>query len=38
MEPRLLMSNLPRGFAQVVVARGLVEPTGMVAAPMGDCS
>ena len=35
MEPRLLMSNLPRGFAQVVVARGLVEPTGMVAAPDG---
>ena len=35
MEPRLLMSNLPRGFAQVVVARRLGKPSGMVAAPDG---
>jgi len=35
MEPRLLMSNLPRGFTETVVARGLTKPSGMVAAPDG---
>ena len=35
MEPRLLMSNLPKGFAEVVVARRLVKPTGMTVAPDG---
>jgi glucose/arabinose dehydrogenase len=29
------MTTLPRGFAQAVVARGLIEPTGMVALPDG---
>jgi glucose/arabinose dehydrogenase len=35
MEERLLMTALPRGFVQVVVARRLVEPTGMVTVPDG---
>src|SRR4051812_25600296 len=35
MEERLLMTVLPRGFVQSVVARGLMKPSGMVAAPDG---
>jgi glucose/arabinose dehydrogenase len=35
LEPRLLLSDLPRGFMQVVVARGLVKPSGMAVAPDG---
>jgi glucose/arabinose dehydrogenase len=35
MEERFLMSILPRGFVQSVVARRLSEPSGMVAVPDG---
>src|SRR3954454_5338279 len=35
MEGRLLMTVLPRGFVQTVVARGLAIPSGIAAAPDG---
>ena len=35
VEERILLSTLPRGFTQSVVARGLIEPTGVVAVPDG---
>ena len=35
MESRMLMTVVPRGFVSTVVARGLVEPSGMAAAPDG---
>jgi glucose/arabinose dehydrogenase len=35
MEERVLMSTLPRSFVQTVVARRLVEPSGLVAIPDG---
>src|SRR5947207_1150962 len=35
MEERQLMTALPRGFVQVVVARKLIEPTGMAVVPDG---
>ena len=35
VEERVLLSILPRGFAQSVVVRGLIEPSGLVAVPDG---
>jgi glucose/arabinose dehydrogenase len=35
VEERVLLSTLPRGFTQSVVARGLIEPTGLVPVPDG---
>jgi glucose/arabinose dehydrogenase len=35
MEPKLLLTTLPRGFVSSVVARRLIEPSGLVMVPDG---
>lgn len=37
-EPRLIMSNLHRGFVRVMVTRGRALRPGWWRRPMGDCS
>ena len=38
LETRDLLTNLPPGFSESVVASGLVDPTAMALRPMAACS